>query len=111
MSVEEDMQLMGWIPIEKMRTHVHGLYLCLIKSKDRHNRLVDNYHVEQRYFTYNDNQEAAFQDLKDAEGVVAFMTPRYYPHFGDAREKKTQRELRHLREEMAQLKKKYGVTK
>ncbi len=78
---DESEIMVGWRPIKEMKDHVHGLYLCLIKLGDHGD--VDDYSVQERYFTYNDKHESTFQDDEDAEGVVSFMVPRFYPSFGE----------------------------
>lgn len=87
--------LCNWIPISEMKKHVHGLYLCLIHDEGE-GKNCDDFSIEERYFTYNKAHESTFQSTKEATGVIAFMTPRYYG-YSTGREKELQKENRRLR--------------
>ena len=92
-----------WLAIEHMHEHVHGLYLCLIENSDD---ASEPHHVEERYFTYNSKHESTFQNAREAKGVVAFLVPRFYSSGSDTRVKDLQRDNKHLRRQLKDLRSK-----
>ncbi len=114
----------NWIPIEEMKNHVHGEYLCLLHFPNDSYRedSSENYSVQPRMFTYkkyeDGSREAVFLNDKAAENVVAFMSPRFFPYYAGVsydyennekdpkghKYKKLNKENRKLKEENKNLK-------